>query len=76
MDDFFLNVAVKELELFLKSTENPHYPGVFIWGDGQGHRFGREFSTEAERIRRMAEHVLATRPEGEAHPWWEFGRAQ
>jgi hypothetical protein len=75
MDDYYLNVAVKELELFLKSTENPHYPGVFIWGDGQGHRFGREFSTEAERIRRMAEHVLAFRPEGEAHPWWKFGPA-
>jgi hypothetical protein len=72
MDDFYLNVAVKELELFLKSTENPHYPGVFIWGDGRGHRFGREFSTEAERIRRMAEHVLAVRPEGEPHPWWDF----
>jgi hypothetical protein len=75
MDDFYLNVAVKELELFLKSTESPHYPGVFVWGDGQGHRFGREFSTEAERIRRMAEQVLAFRPEGEAHPWWEFGAA-
>jgi hypothetical protein len=72
MDDFSLNVAVKELETFMKSTENPHYPGVFVWGDGQGHRFGREFSTEAERIRRMAEHVLAFRPEGEAHPWWVF----
>jgi hypothetical protein len=72
MDDFYLNVAVKELELFMKSTENPHYPGVFIWGDGRGHRFARELSTEAERIRRMAEHVLAFRPEGEPHPWWDF----
>jgi hypothetical protein len=72
MDDFSLNVPVKELELWMKSTENPHYPGVFIWGDGKGHRFGREFSTEAERIRRLAEHVLASRPEGEPHPWWQF----
>jgi hypothetical protein len=76
MDDFSLNVAVKELELWMKSTENPHYPGVFIWGDGKGHRFGREFSTEAERIRRLAEHVLASRPEGEAHPWWDFATAR
>ena len=38
----------------MRQTENPHYPGVFVWGDGAGHRFGREFSTEAERIRRMA----------------------
>jgi hypothetical protein len=76
MDDFFLNVAVKELELWMKSTENPHYPGVFVWGDGKGHRFGREFSTEAERIRRLAEHVLASRPEGEPHPWWEFATAR
>lgn len=72
MDNFYLNVAAKEMELWLKQTENPHYPGVFIWGDGKGHRFGREFSTEAERIRRMAEQVLQNRPEGATHPWWEF----
>jgi hypothetical protein len=72
MDNFYLNVAVKELQEWMRSTENPHYPGVFIWGDGQGHRFGREFSTEAERVRRMAEHVLAHRPDGTPHPWWEF----
>lgn len=72
MDNYYLNVAAKQLESWLKSTENPHYPGVFVWGDGKGHRFGREFSTEAERIRRMAEHVLANRPEAEVHGWWEF----
>ena len=72
MDNFYLNVAVKEMETWMRTTENPHYPGVFIWGDGAGHRFGREFSTEAERFRRMAEHVLSTRPDGTAHPWWRF----
>jgi hypothetical protein len=72
MDNFYLNVAAKELQDWMRSTENPHYPGVFVWGDGRGHRFGRELSTEAERIRRMAEHVLASRPDGASHPWWEF----
>lgn len=72
MDDYYLNVAVKQMQEWMRSTENPHVAGVFVWGDGAGHRFGREFSTEAERIRRMAEHVLANRPDGTAHPWWEF----
>jgi len=72
MDNYYLNVAVKRMQEWMRSTENPHYPGVFIWGDGRGHRFGRELSTEAERIRRMAEHVLSRRPDGVAHPWWEF----
>ena len=72
MDNFYLNVAVKEMQEWMMATENPHYPGVFVWGDGRGHRFGREFSTEAERIRRMGEHVLSTRPDGEPHPWWVF----
>ena len=56
----------------MRSTENPRYPGVFVWGDRAGRRFGREPSTEAERIRRMAEHVLSNRPDGAAHAWWEF----
>ena len=72
MDNYYLNVAVKELQEWMRQTENPHYPGVFVWGDGAGHRFGREFSTEAERIRRMAEHVLSMRPDGAPHPWWQF----
>ena len=72
MDNYYLNVAVKELEQWMKETENPHYPGYFIWGDGKGHRFGREFSTEAERVRQMAEHVYRMRPEGTAAPWWQY----
>ena len=72
MDNYYLNVAVKELEQWMKATENPHYPGYFVWGDGKGHRFGRQFSTEAERIRQMAEHVYRMRPEGTAAPWWQY----
>lgn len=72
MDNYYLNVAVKALQDWMRQTENPHYPGIFVWGDGAGHRFGREFSTEAERIRRMAEHVISKRPDGAPHPWWSF----
>ncbi len=72
MDNFYLNVPVKQLQEWMRSTENPHVRGVFVWGDGQGHSFGREFSTEAERFRRMAEHVLSNRPDNQTHPWWEF----
>lgn len=70
MDNFYLNVAVKELETWMKSTQNPHYPGSFLYGDGEGHRFGREPGTEARRLREMAEYILRNQPEGIARSWF------
>ena len=35
-------------------------------------RFAIYSADHLERIRRMAEHVLSNRPDGAAHPWWEF----
>jgi hypothetical protein len=72
MDNYYLNVAVKDLEEWMKTTSNPHYPGYFIYGDGKGHSFGRVKGTEAKRIYQWAEYILRTKPEGTATPWWGY----
>jgi S-formylglutathione hydrolase FrmB len=72
MDNFYLNVPVKELEAWMKTTSNPHYPGYFVYGDGKGHGYGREKGTEAKRIRQWAEFILRNKPEGTATPWWRY----
>ena len=37
MDNFYLNNAVMEMEAWMRTTENPHYPGFFMYGRGRGH---------------------------------------
>ena len=72
MDSFYLNVPVKELEAWMKTTSNPHYPGYFVYGDGKGHGYAREKGTEAHRIRQWAEFIHRNKPEGTATPWWRY----
>jgi hypothetical protein len=72
MDDFYLNVPVKELEAWMRTTTDPHYPGFFEYGDGKGHNYGREKGTEGKRIRQLAEYVRRTKPEGVTTPWWRY----
>ena len=69
MDNFYLNNAVKDLEAWMATTENPHYPGFFMYGDGKGHCW-RGPVTQAERIREMAQFVLSKLPDGATAPWW------
>ena len=45
-----LNNSTRELEQWIKTTENPHYEGFFMYGDGKGHCF-RGPVTRAERLR-------------------------
>jgi len=71
MDNFYLNVAVKELETWMKTTENPHYPGYFVYGDGYGHCFSGPGGALA-RVRDMAEYGLRKKPEGTTTPWWRY----
>ena len=71
MDNFFLNNSTKELEQWLKTTQNPHYEGFFLYGDGKGHCWqGPE--TVAERLKQMAVHVARHKPEGMTTPWWQY----
>ncbi len=69
MDNFFLNNSTKELEDWMKTTENPHYKGFFLYGDGKGHCWQGPEST-AERLKQMAVHVARHKPDGMTTPWW------
>lgn len=71
MDNFFLNNSTKELEEWMKTTANPHYKGFFLYGDGKGHCWQGPEST-AERLKQMAVHIAAQKPEGMTTPWWRY----
>ena len=71
MDNFFLNNSTKELEEWMKTTQNPHYTGFFLYGDGKGHCWQGPEST-AERIKQMAVHIASHKPEGMTTPWWTY----
>ena len=71
MDNFFLNNSTKDLENWMKTTENPHYEGFFLYGEGKGHCWqGPE--TPAERLKQMAAHMARHKPEGTTTPWWRY----
>jgi hypothetical protein len=71
MDNFFLNEPVMELEAWMKSTVDPHYEGVFMYGRGKGHCWIGPVTT-AERIREMARHVMRNQPAELDTPWWDY----
>ena len=71
MDNFYLNNSTRELEQWMKTTENPHYEGFFMYGDGKGHCF-RGPVTRAERLREMAQHIMRKKPDGVTTPWWQY----
>jgi hypothetical protein len=71
MDNFFLNNSTKELEEWMKTTQNPHYKGFFLYGDGKGHCWSGPESTP-ERLRQMAAHIMRHKPEGMTTPWWTY----
>lgn len=70
-DNFFLNNSTKELDNWMKATTEPHYPGVFVYGDGKGHCFSG-MSTPAERLKEMAQHIQRHKPDGATTPWWRY----
>ncbi len=57
MDNYYLNFPVQEMEAWMKTTSNPHYPGFFMYGRGRGHCYSGPVST-AERLREMAQHLM------------------
>jgi hypothetical protein len=70
-DNFFLNNSTRDLEEWMKTTENPHYTGFFLYGDGKGHCWQGPESTP-ERLRQMAAHIARQKPEGMTTPWWKY----
>jgi hypothetical protein len=69
MDDYYLNLAVYELEDFLKNRSNPPYEGSFSWGRPmKGH--GWQGMSKAELIQLIAAQIATNTPAGDdAKPW-------
>jgi hypothetical protein len=70
MDTYQLNIAVREMEEWMKTTENPHYEGFFEYGVGEPHCYMGKMSTK-ERLVEIADFVAGKRPYVEAAPWWK-----
>ena len=70
-DTYFLDRATREMEAWLKTTQNPHYEGFFMWGDNKPHCWSGPVST-AERLKEMAQHGLRHKPAGATTPWWKY----
>ena len=71
MDNFHLDRATRELEAWMKTTENPHYDGEFTYGDQKGHCWSGPV-TSAERLKEMGQYGLRKKPVGETTPWWKY----
>jgi hypothetical protein len=71
MDNFYLNFPVMEMEEWMKTTTDPHYPGFFMYGRGRGHCYIGPV-TVAERLREMAQYVMRTQPDVRDTPWWNY----
>jgi putative esterase len=71
MDSFFLERAVREMEAWMKTTEDPHYEGFFMYGDQKPHCWSGP-GTSADSIREMAQYGLRKMPAGTTTPWWKY----
>jgi hypothetical protein len=71
MDSFFLDRATREMEAWMKTTDDPHYEGYFLYGDQKPHCWSGP-GTNADRLREMAEYGLRHMPAGTTTPWWKY----
>ncbi|HTS75214.1 MAG TPA: alpha/beta hydrolase-fold protein [Bryobacteraceae bacterium] len=69
-DNFFLNNGTRKLQAWMKNTESPHYEGLFVYGAAKGHCYSGPVSS-ADRLKEMAEHVLAKMPPETVAGWWK-----
>jgi len=71
MDNFYLNMAVYQVEEFFKSTRNPHYVPSFEYGRPlKGHGF-RPTST-GDMLRVMAYEISKNAPPGANSDAWKY----
>ena len=68
-DTYFLNNSTRELQDWMKKTTNPHDEGYFLYGDGKPHCWSGPVN-QGERLKEMAEHILAHKPDWETGEWW------
>jgi hypothetical protein len=67
MDIFYRNYGVHLFEEFLRSSENPHYVGTFVYKPLNN---GWQPMTNAQLVRIMADHIAGNAPP-EAGPEWQ-----
>jgi hypothetical protein len=71
MDNFYLNLAVYDLQAFLDSVSGPRAEAVVRYGRPEkGH--GWQHTTEANLVREMAEFISARAPAGENPAQWKY----
>lgn len=71
VDTYYLNNSTKELEQWMKKTENPHYEGFFMYGDNKPHCWSGPVSS-SQRLVEMAQLIQRKKPEGATTPWWDY----
>ncbi len=71
MDTYRLEQAAIQMEQWMKTTENPHYSGFFMYGDRKPHCWSGPV-TKAERLKEMAQYMLRHQPEWATTPWWNY----
>jgi hypothetical protein len=69
MDTYYLNNAVKLMEEFLESTENPYYAGVVTYGDGEPHCWGPRGE---ELLKLIDAHIVKNTPPGINPDDWHY----
>ena len=71
MDNFYLNLAVMDLQQFLEGTTNPHVPGVFRYGRPEkGH--GWQHVPNSELLKEMAAAITKHAPPGTNTKAWKY----
>jgi len=71
VDTYFLNNSTADLQAWMKTTENPHYEGFFMYGVNKPHCWSGPVSSDV-RLKEMAQHIMRHAPEGTATPWWAY----
>jgi Putative esterase len=69
-DNFFLNNGTRKLQEWMKTTSDPHYEGLFVYGAAKGHCYSGPV-TSADRLKEMAQHILTKMPSDTIAGWWK-----
>ncbi len=71
MDNYYLNLAVYQMEDFLKNTSAPPYGGSFDYGRPMKGHGWTPFSTP-DLVKTMAEHITRNAPAGADTKSWRY----
>lgn len=70
-DAYYSHLAVRLLEEFMRSTQNPHDAGEFHYGPPGSHHGWSPF-TNVELVRTMAKHIVDHAPSGASTAAWHY----